>query len=89
MNILVDECSVWTTALKADRLLNRLPAEQIAHLGDGFEWDVTESDVAIARRYLIGARVRAIALGREIARMATAPDGVLLEHPTLKALAPA
>lgn len=89
MNIVVDEYSVWTTALKADRLLNRLPTEQIAHLGDGFEWDVTEADVVIARRYLVGARVRAITLGREITRMATAPEGVLLEHPTLRDLASA
>jgi hypothetical protein len=89
MNIAVDEYSVWTTALKADRLLNRLPAEQIAHLGDGFEWDVTEADVVIAHRYLVGARVRAITLGREIARMATVPDGVLLEHPTRRDLASA
>jgi hypothetical protein len=89
MNIVVDEYSVWTTALKADRLLNRLTAEQIAHLGDGFGWDVTEADVVIARRYLIGARVRAIMLGREISRMATLPDGVLLEHPTLRNLASA
>lgn len=89
MDIAIDEYSVWTTALKADRLLNRLPAEQIAHLGDGFEWDITDADVIVARRYLIGARVQAVVLGREIARMVAVPDGVLLEHPTLRDLASA
>ncbi|RWZ68235.1 hypothetical protein ELQ92_03120 [Labedella populi] len=89
MNIVIDEYSVWTTALKADRLLNRLPAEQIAHLGDGFAWDITDEDVIVARRYLVGARVQAVVLGREIARMVAAPEGVLLEHPARRDLATA
>ncbi len=83
MNIVIDEYSVWTTALKADRLLNRLPAEQIAHLGDGFGWDITDADVVIARRHLIGARVEAIVLGREITRMTALVGGDVIELPTL------
>lgn len=86
MNIAIDEHSVWTTATKADRLLNRLPTEQIAHLGDGFEWDITDADVVIARRYLLGARVQAVVLGREIAKMVATPDAIISEHPTLRQL---
>lgn len=86
MNIVIDEHSVWTTSLKADRLLNRLPSEQIAHLGDGFEWEITDADVVVARRYLIGARVQAIVLGREIAKMTAAPDAIVSEHPALRHL---
>lgn len=70
---IVEDHSVWTATMKADRLLNRLPAELIAHLGDGFGWDVTDQDVAVARRHLVGDRVQAIVLGREIARMVSAP----------------
>jgi hypothetical protein len=86
MNIAIDDYSVWTAATKADRLLNRLPAEQIAHLGDGFEWEITDADVLVARRYLIGARVQAIVLGREIAKMVASPDAIISEHPTLRQL---
>lgn len=89
MNIAIDEHTVWTTALKADRLLNRLPTEQIAHLGDGFDWDITDADVVVARRYLLGARVQAVVLGREIAKMVAAPStsaferAIISEHPTV------
>jgi hypothetical protein len=86
MNIAIDEHSVWTAALKADRLLNRLPAEQIAHLGDGFDWEISDADVVVARRYLIGARVQAIAIGREIARMVASPDAIITDHPALRPL---
>lgn len=65
----IDEDTIWETVQKADRLLNRLPVEQIAYLGDDFPWDVTENDVAIARRSLKGARVGAIQLGFEIAQL--------------------
>jgi hypothetical protein len=65
----IDEDTIWETIQKADRLLNRLPAEQIAYLGDGFPWEVTEDDVAIARRNLKGARAGAIMLGFEIAQL--------------------
>jgi hypothetical protein len=66
----IDEDTIWETVQKADRLLNRLPAEQIAYLGDDFPWAVTEDDVAIARRSLKGARIGAIQLGFEIAQLA-------------------
>lgn len=88
MNIVIDEHSVWTTATKADRLLNRLPAEQIAHLGDGFDWDITDADVVVARRYLVGARVQAIVLGREIAKMVASPEAIVSAHPVLRQLLP-
>jgi hypothetical protein len=70
----IDEDTLWETIQKADRLLNRLPAEQIAYLGDDFPWDVTEDDVAIARRSLKGARAAAIMLGAEIAQLKTRED---------------
>jgi hypothetical protein len=88
MNIVIDEHSAWTTATKADRLLNRLPAEQIAHLGDGFDWDITDADVVVARRYLVGARVQAIVLGREIAKMVASPEAIVSAHPVLRQLIP-
>ena len=88
MNIAIDEHRVWTTALKADRLLNRLPAEQIAHLGDGFDWEISDDDVVVARRYLIGARVQAIVIGREIAKMVASPDAIVSAHPVLRQLIP-
>ena len=59
----------WIVTKKADRLLNRLPVDQIAHLGDGFGWAVTSDDVAIARRLLTGARLQALLLGYEIAQL--------------------
>lgn len=65
----IDEDRLWETIQKADRLLNRLPAEQIAYLGDDFPWDVTEDDVAIARRSLKGPRGAAVLLGFEIAQL--------------------
>ncbi|PSL37920.1 hypothetical protein CLV49_1528 [Labedella gwakjiensis] len=74
----IDEDTIWETVQKADRLLNRLPAEQIAYLGDGFPWAVTEDDVVIARRSLKGARVGAIQLGFEIAQLA-AREGAVRE----------
>lgn len=83
MNIVIDEHSVWTTALKADRLLNRLPVERIAHLGDGFDWRVNDTDVVVARRYLVGARVHAIVLGRDLASIVV-PDAIVSPHPTAR-----
>lgn len=61
---------LWIATMRADRLLNRLPAEQIAYLGDDFGWTVTSDDVAVARRLLTGARLQAILLGYEIAQLA-------------------
>ena len=70
----IDEDTIWETVQKADRLLNRLPVEQISYLGDDFPWSVTEDDVAIARRSLKGARVGAIMLGFEIAQLTARED---------------
>lgn len=66
---------LWTTVQKADRLLNRLPAETIGYLGDDFPWQVDDDDVRVARESLSGARLGAILVGRELARVADA--GVL------------
>lgn len=60
---------LWTTVQKADRLLNRLPAETIGYLGDDFPWEVDDEDVRVARASLSGDRLGAILLGREIARV--------------------
>ncbi|RWZ67838.1 hypothetical protein ELQ92_00770 [Labedella populi] len=67
MIALIDDEATWLCALKADRLLGLLPTAQIAHLGDTFPWAVTDVDVGVARTHLIGARLRAIELGRRLA----------------------
>ncbi|PFG29223.1 hypothetical protein ATJ78_0122 [Paramicrobacterium agarici] len=57
--------------MKADRILYRLTAEQIAYLGDGFPWTVTAEDLMNAP-LLDAVRQAALRLGREAA---------LLTHP--------
>jgi hypothetical protein len=68
---------LWTTVQKADRLLNRLPAETIGYLGDDFPWQVDDDDVRLARESFSGARLGAILLGRELARVAVTGDVAL------------
>lgn len=70
MTALDDDEAAWLATVKADRILGVLPAAQIAHLGDGFPWAVTDDDVVVARAHLVGARVGAIEVGRRIARLA-------------------
>ncbi len=69
MTALIDDEATWLCTMKADRLLGLLPTEQIAHLGDGFPWSVTDDDVRVARTHLVGVRVRVIELGRRIAEL--------------------
>jgi hypothetical protein len=64
-----DDESTWLVETKADRILGVLPVDLIAHLGDGFPWAVTDDDVRVARDRLAGRRVRAIEIGRAIARL--------------------
>jgi len=61
--------NLWIATKKADRLLDRLPCEQIAYLGDGFGWAVSSDDVTVARRLLTGERLQALLLGYEIAQL--------------------
>ena len=75
MTALIDDEATWLCVVKADRILGLLPARDIAHLGDAFPWAVTEEDVAVARTHLVGARLRAIELGRRLAILAAAEDG--------------
>lgn len=65
---------LWATVQKADRLLNRLPAETIGYLGDDFPWRVDDEDVRLARESFSGARLGAILLGRELARVGAAGE---------------
>lgn len=74
MIALIDDEATWMCVMKADRILGLLPAHQIAHLGDAFPWAVTDGDVAVARTHLIGPRVRAIEVGRRLARLAEDED---------------
>jgi hypothetical protein len=69
VRILTDDEATWECAMKADRLLGVLPTQQIAYLGDGFPWEVTERDVQVARTHLIGPRFHAIMVGRELAHL--------------------
>lgn len=69
MIALIDDEATWLCTLKADRLLGLLPTAQIAHLGDAFPWAVTDADVGVARTHLVGARLRAIEIGRRIAEL--------------------
>ncbi|RUQ98119.1 hypothetical protein [Labedella endophytica] len=81
MIALIDDEATWVCVMKADRILGLLPAHQIAHLGDAFPWAVTDSDVAVARTHLIGPRVRAIEVGRRLARLAEDEDARLAVDP--------
>lgn len=67
MIALIDDEATWLCMMKADRLLGVLPTAQIALLGDGFPWTVTDDDVRIARTHLVGVRLDAILVGRRLA----------------------
>jgi hypothetical protein len=70
MIALINDEATWQVVMKADRILGVLPTREIAYLGDGFPWAVTDEDVAVARTHLVGARVQAIEMGRRLARLA-------------------
>lgn len=66
---MTNDSSRWELEMKADRILCRLPGEQIAYLGDGFPWVVTAADLQNA--YLVApVRKAALRLGREAALIA-------------------
>lgn len=73
---LINDEATWLCVMKADRILGILPTRQIAYLGDDFPWAVTAEDVGVARTHLLGPRLHAIELGRQLALLSegdTAP----------------
>lgn len=55
--------------MKADRVLYRLPAEQIAYLGDTFPWAVTDEDLQ-DRALVDSVRQTALGLGHRATAIA-------------------
>ncbi|MCW4458202.1 hypothetical protein [Microbacterium sp. MPKO10] len=59
----------WELEMKADRVLYRLTVEQMAYLGNGFPWAITEDDLSLidlvdaVRQAALGLGHRATKLG--------------------------
>lgn len=63
----------WELEMKADRILCRISVDQLAYLGDGFPWEVSDEDIAdsalvdeVRQRALeLGVRARGITATEE------------------------